>query len=238
MRRAFIRRLSMLALSALLAIGASPPVPAHALDCEYGDCIDAARLPGGAVDWATLIRRGQRFFNIDTNVYIVSFTQVKADLPYFQRAMGPFVGQVHIPEIYHAVIETKHAGQPHFVWHYIIGHEFAHAYQDRLKLIEAMMAPYQNRSHVAFELHADFLAGFFLAAEYGLELAAIDQILEELTALPTGEPGDTTYHGEPHQRFYMATQGALLALRQPRPSLAEASAEGVRRLSDVLPFGG
>lgn len=232
--RRFKTLLSGVCLAACVV--AAPP-PAVALDCEFEACLDVSLLPGG-VDWADLVDRGQRFFAIDTRVYIVSFEKVRAPLPYMQRALPPIPAQVHIPEIYHAAIESKHSGERHYVWHYIIGHEFAHVYQDELKLIEALRAPYRNRSHVAFELHADFLAGFFIASQYGLSINAIDNIFDELNALPSGEPGDETYHGEPHQRFYMATQGALMALRSPRPSLAQASAEGVRRLGEVLPFGG
>ena len=217
--------------AAALSLGATP---AAAIDCEFEGCLDVTRLPGGSVNWAQLVQRCQRFFGATTRVYIVSFSRVRANLPYMQRALPPIPEQIHIPEIYHATIERQHAGQPHFVWHYILAHEFAHVYQDRLDLISALQFTYADEKHVEFELHADFLAGFFLASEYGLHMEALDQIMAEVNALPSGRPEDATYHGEPHQRYFLATQGALLALRRPRPTLAEATAEGINRLGDVL----
>lgn len=222
------RRLIAGALAAAAFAG-----PARAIDCEYERCLDASSLPGSGLNWGDLIRRAQRFFGVDTRTYIVSFSRVDAKLPYLQRAFPPIPEQIHIPEIYHAIIEAQHAGERHFVWHYILGHEYAHAYQERLKLIDAMLQ--YDRRHVAFELHADFLAGYFVASEYGMQMQALDQIMAEVSALPSGEPTDPTYHGTPHQRWWMATQGALLSLRRPRPRLGVASAEGIQRLGDVLP---
>lgn len=207
--------------------------PAAALDCEYERCLNAALLPGSSVDWGDLIRRLKRFYGVSTNTYIVSFSRVAAKLPYLQRAIDPIPEQIHIPEIYHATIEAQHIGERHFVWHYILGHEYAHAYQESVGLIDAWKV--YDRRHLPFELHADFLSGFFLASEYGMEMKAIDQIMAEVTALPAGEPEDDNYHGTPWQRWWMATQGALLALQRPRPRLGAASAEGINRIGEVLP---
>lgn len=233
--RAADRRRFILGGSAAALCGAASP--AWALDCEFERCLDAARLPGAVVPWRRIISRGQRLFGISTKVYIVSFAQVSARVPYLQRANTEFAvpEEVHIPEIYHATIEAQHAGREHYIWHYIIGHEFAHSYQDRIGLIDAFTFP--KNANTSFELHADFLAGFFIAREFGLALDAIDQIFDEVRLLPNGERGTSQYYGEPTQRYYMATQGALLALRHPTPSLAEASAEGIRRLEDVDAFG-
>ncbi len=226
--------MTRLGLALALTVGlASTPAPA--VDCALGGCIDVSRLPKSqAVDWRDLVARAQRFFGVSANAYIVSSSAMRASLPYMlPRQAAVSVDQIHIPEIYHAQIEAQHVGERHFVWHYIIGHEMAHGYQYRLRLVEAMSGPFD--SVVAAELHADFLAGFFIAREYGLEVAAIDQLLREITRLPTGKPGDRQYHGEPTQRFFIAMQGALYALKRPTPSREDASAKGLELAFDLAP---
>lgn len=212
------------AIAIAAALSASP---AAAVDCALGGCIDATRLPAASgLNWADLVGRAQRFFGVSANAYIVSSSSMRAYLPYMlPRQATISADQIHIPEIYHAQIEARHAGHQHFVWHYIIGHEMAHGYQYRLRLVEAMKGPFD--SVVAAELHADFLAGFFLAREYGLQPVAINQLLSEIQQLPTGRPGDQAYHGEPTQRFYIAMQGALFALKRPSPSREDASVKGL-----------
>lgn len=214
-------------------ITTTPPAQA-VLDCSRSACLDVSGLPASRnVDWADMIRRAHRLFGVRTGVFIVPSARTRARLPYMLPQQVPLImeEQIHIPEIYHFVTEHKFRGKDHFVWHFIIGHEMAHAYQERLNLIEAMKGPFN--SVVMAELHADFLAGFYLTREYGLTVAAIEQLSEEVSELPTGQPGDVVYHGSPTQRFFMVTQGALLALRTPRPTLAEASAEGLRQAFDM-----
>ncbi len=224
------------AAAALACVSAASPAPA-VTDCSLrGACLNAARLPETqSVVWSDVIRRAQRFFGARAEVFIVSSADVEARLPYFLPEQRPLIlaQQIHIPEIYHALTELKHRETKHYIWQYIVGHEMAHAYQDNLKLIDAMVAP--SQSVVLAELHADFMAGFFLAREYGLSVAAIDQLQQELTDLPAGAPGSPSFHGSPRQRFFMVTQGALMALRQPAPALGEASSEGIRRAFDLMP---
>lgn len=218
-----------------LGVGAAP---AAAQDCGDGGCIaDIERLPGGPyVDIGDIVRRARRFYGVDTRAYIVSSDRSGQILPYYLRRDPPIVmrGQIQIPEIYYAGTELKNRGQQHYVWHYIIGHEMAHAYQDRLRLVEAMRGIYANKSVVMVELHADFLAGFFLAKEFGLSGVAIDNLLRELRDLPSGGPDSPSYHGEVGERFFMATQGALMAFQRPTPTLQDASARGVRCAFDIL----
>lgn len=222
-------------LLAAVLIVAGVSTPAAAIDCARGGCIDASRLPPGpGVDWRDLISRAQRFFSADAGVFIVSSAEVQASLPYIlPRQVSISVNQIHIPEIYHAQIEARYAGAPHYIWHYIVGHEMAHAYQYRLGVVEALEGPFD--SVVAAELHADYLAGFFLAREYGLSIAAIDQLLEELRSLPSGKPGDFSYHGEPEQRFFALMQGALYSLGRPAPSREDASVSGLELAFDLSP---
>lgn len=222
-------------IATLLAVG---PDRAAARDCGDGGCIaDLERLPGGEyVDAGDIVRRARRFFGVNARAYLVSSDSTGMVLPYYLRRDPPIVmhGQIHIPEIYFAGTELKNRGREHFVWHYILGHEMAHAYQDRLKLVEAMRGVYANRSVVMVELHADFLAGFFLAREFGLSSVAIDNLLRELRELPSGGPDSPSYHGETGERFFMATQGALMAFQRPTPTLQAASARGVRCAFDLL----
>ncbi|MEL6316889.1 MAG: hypothetical protein AAFR16_04525 [Pseudomonadota bacterium] len=228
------RRAASLAALAAAAAALGAPAPARAIDCDFGGCTDVARLPPGSVDMAEIVRRAQGFFETDAKVYIVSSARVQAVLPYMLPRQPPFVArnQIHIPEIYHAVTELKYGARPHFVWHYIIGHEMAHAHQKDLRLVEAMSAPID--SVVIAELHADFLAGFFMARNYALSAAAVEELLREIQDLPAGQPGEQDYHGAPGERFFAATQGALYALARPAPTLRAASAQGVRCVFDII----
>ncbi|MEO1294084.1 MAG: hypothetical protein AAFV62_14895, partial [Pseudomonadota bacterium] len=129
------------ALTLCLAV---PPTPAKAIiDCSIGGCFDASTLPpSGPNDIAEVIRSSWNFFGVNPSVYIVSASEVRATLPYLlpeQEGIGR--DQIHIPEIYHASIELQHAGARHFIWHYIIGHEMAHAFQKRTKLLNALDTP-------------------------------------------------------------------------------------------------
>ena len=212
-------------------------VPASAADCSFGGCIDVANLPAGAgADMADILRRAQRFFQTSATAYIVSSDSANATLPYMLPRQEPFVmrHQIHIPEIYHARTEIAHLGKAHYVWHYILGHEMAHVYQEELGLIDAMTGPFKNQSVVLAELHADYMAGFFMAREFQIDAVTIDNLLKELKELPVGVKGSASYHGEPGERFFITTQGALAAFRRPTPSLADASALGVNCAFDLL----
>lgn len=221
-----------LAIAALLAPGA-----ARAADCGFGGCIDVASMPaGGGADMAEILRRAQRFYKSKATAYIVSSQDARATLPYMLPRQEPYVmaHQIHIPEIYHARTEIGQSGKKHFVWHYIIGHEMAHVYQEELGLIEAMAGPFKNNSVVLAELHADYMAGFFMAREYRIDAVTIDNLLKELKELPVGERGSSSYHGEPGERFFITTQGALAAFRRPTPTLSQASSAGVKCAFDLL----
>lgn len=236
--RATRRAALSVALCMALLGGAAAPEGAFARDCGDGGCVaDIERLPGGEfVDVGDIVKRARRFFRVDAKAYIVSSERSGAVLPYYLRKDPPVVmnGQIHVPEVYYWGTEYKNRGKQHFIWHYIIGHEMAHAYQDRFKLVEAMRGVYANRSVVMVELHADFMAGFFMAREFGLSSVAIDNLLRELRDLPSGGPDSPSYHGETGERFFMATQGALTAFQQPTPTLQQASARGVRCAFDLL----
>lgn len=224
-----------LRLAALVVAAAVAPSVAQDFDCSRADCIDVERLPGaGSSDLGAITRRAQRFFGVDAKVYIVSSEQMKAALPYMLPRQIPEVlaDQIHIPELYHAATELKHAGLEHYVWHYIIGHEMAHVSQERGAAIRTFQA-FCDAS-VLIELHADFLAGFFIASEYHLTQGAIDSLLSETSELPSGRPDAPDYHGEPRERFFVATQGAVLALQRPRPTVGDASAQGFNLVYDLV----
>lgn len=208
---------------------------AEAIDCNLGGCVaDVARMPASPnADMADILKRAQRFFGTNTQAYIVNSNVKRATLPYLLRRQGVIVerSQIHIPEVYYARIELQHRGKRHFVWNYIIGHEMAHAYQEQTGLLKEMFV---EDSVLLAELHADYLAGFFMAREFELDATAVDSLLRELQDLPAGEPGSADYHGEPGWRFFIATQGALAAFKRPTPSLAQASAAGAGCVLDLL----
>lgn len=225
------------ALIALAAAAALSAPPAQAADCGFGGCVPVSRMPAsGGADMAAILRRAQRFFGVQAEAYIVSSDDVKARLPYMLPRQEPFImtNQIHIPEIYHARTEINHIGKKHYVWHYILGHEMAHVYQKENNLIELMSAPFPNKSVVIAELHADYLAGFFMASEFHLSATTIDNLLRELKDLPVGPRGAADYHGEPGQRFFVTTQGALAAFKRPTPTLREASGAGVECVLNLL----
>ncbi|MCI4662473.1 MAG: hypothetical protein MRY63_11720 [Neomegalonema sp.] len=231
------RGLFVLSLLGLLLVLPGQRAQAQILDCSIMDCLDASYLPpSGPNDMAEVIRRAQGFYGVDTRVYVVSHRESAAKLPVFVLKRPGLIDadQIHVPDIYHASIEFQHAGEKHFIWHYIIGHEMAHAFQKHSRLIEAMGAG-MFRSNVAVELHADFMAGFFLGREYGLDVLAIDQLARELETIPAGKPGDVHFHGAPRQRYFVMTQGALFALRRPVPTLNEANAEAIGVAFDHIP---
>lgn len=224
------------ALGALLWLGAAP-APAAAADCSFGGCVPVSQMPAtDGSDIASILRRSQRFFGVSAEAYIVSSDDVRARLPYMLPRQEPFImkHQIHIPEVYHARTEINNIGKRHYVWHYILGHEMAHVYQKENRLIELMTAPFPNKSVVIVELHADYLAGFFMASEFRLSATTIDNLLREIKDLPVGPPGSASYHGQPGQRFFVTTQGALAAFKQPTPSLREASGAGVECVLNLL----
>ena len=226
----------VLALVAALGLWGAADL-ARAADCAHGGCIDIATLPPTPhSDMAGVLSRAQRFFRTRATAYIVSSQSAAATLPYMLPRQKPFVleHQIHIPEIYHARTEIKQSGRKHYVWHYILGHEMAHVYQEELGLIEAMSGPFKNNSVVLAELHADYMAGFFMAREFRVDSVTIDNLLRELKELPVGPKGSASYHGQPGERFFITTQGALAAFRRPTPTLEQASAMGVNCAFDLL----
>ncbi|MBX2856652.1 MAG: hypothetical protein KTR21_16815 [Rhodobacteraceae bacterium] len=229
------QRATRIGAAVILALWLGAAGPARAIDCDWADdqCLDASRLPGG-VGWSELVRRGHRFFGIDTKVYIVGHADVRARIPYMQRALPPLKAQVHIPEVYHARVESDHAGQEHYIWHYIVSHEFAHVYQDSIGFIDALRLASPGQSHQMFELHADFLAGFFIGREYSLPLPVLDQLLNELNTLPAGDVTAVDFHGSTRQRYFVATQGALLGRSRPNMTLSQATAEGLNVVWDLV----
>ncbi|MCI4664893.1 MAG: hypothetical protein MRY74_09245 [Neomegalonema sp.] len=231
-RRAPSRICVMLAAMLAALLTGAPAAPA--LDCSFGGCVDVERLPGGTVNLTQIVQRAQKFFKVTTKVYLVRSSKAKAWLPYMLAKAEPFVmtDQIHIPDAYHAITEVSSAGKPHFVWHYIIGHEMAHAYQQRTGILAALVKP--TDTVLLAELQADYLAGFFMGAAYNLPTSAIAQLRKEIKGLPSGAPGAPNYHGRPGDRFFITTQGALHALAQPRPSLASAAKRGLACAIDIL----
>ncbi|MEO1303959.1 MAG: hypothetical protein AAFV37_03210 [Pseudomonadota bacterium] len=215
-----------------IALSASPT--AASIDCELASCIDLSDLDGSSgVDWSTLINDANEFYETDTNVYLVSAFDEGISSPYFLPEQESVTkGQIHIPDIYHWVVSNGRADDAESIWKFIVGHEMAHAYQVRANLDKSLVGPFD--SVVVLELHADYLAGFFLTKRYGLSVTELDSILNEVERLPTGEPGDPDFHGAHAQRVIMVTRGALFAVADPGADLKGASICGLEMALELI----
>ena len=228
-------RIGALAAALIAGLSASLPAePARAADCTHGGCLNLAPLAAGeGVTFGDIVRRAERFFGVRANAYLVGALEAQATLPYMLPRQEPFVTahQIHIPELYHFRVNQVFKDRTLLVWHFIIGHEMAHVYQEESKLLEAMSGPF--RSVLIAELHADFLAGYFLAKELKISQADLDTLSEKLAQLPSGEKGSPDYHGSTGERYWATTQGSLAAYRRPPLSLGQASSEGVQCAFDL-----
>ncbi|MEL6980644.1 MAG: hypothetical protein AAGM38_18530, partial [Pseudomonadota bacterium] len=63
---------------------------------------------------------------------------------------------------------------------------------------------------------------------------AIEDLFEELRKLPSGQRGTREYHGEPADRFIMATQGVLAAFNPNRLTVRQAAAAGIGCVFDLF----
>lgn len=217
---------------ALALASLSLHAPARAQDCAIIDCVNLGGMGVQAgVDLGGIIFKANAFFGVDVSVYLTSAEDTGMKSPVY-LPLQPGIGraQVQVPDIYHAM--TFASKDKAYVWQYVIGHEVAHAYQDRTGISSALKFPFS--SDVAVELHADFLAGFFLARQYGLSGMALDGVLDEVQRLPTGKPGDADFHGSHAQRVVMVSRGALLGLTQPEYQVSDASACAVDLVFGIL----
>ena len=199
------------------------PLRADAQDCSTAGCINLGQIGDqSGVNWSRLVSTANAFYGTNAKVYLVSSIDFGLRAPVFLREQeGIQQGQIQIPDIYHALAYKAGGTDAKYLWQYIVGHEMAHAFQERTGFAAALTAPFS--SNVGVELHADFLAGFFMARQYGLSSAALDRVLDEVESLPTGKKGDRDYHGTHIQRVKMVSQGALLAVSDREAGLTKAN---------------
>jgi hypothetical protein len=101
----------------------------------------------------------------------------------------------------------------------LIAHEVAHAYQCNLGIT--------NITGVQRELHADFMAGFFLGRKTQFSLTSIKQFADELSRRGDFKFNDEQHHGTPEQRVRMMLTGASVNIL----TLEDASLYAYRMLT-------
>ncbi|MEL6317695.1 MAG: hypothetical protein AAFR16_08680 [Pseudomonadota bacterium] len=191
------------------------------LDCaRRGDCAPLAADP----DLGDLVRRAQSFFEVEIDVYRVDAVAPWAALPYMLPRRPPAVPrtQVHLPRAFLERVAALEAHQREILA-FVIGHEAAHAYQERAGLLERLRPSADFDSLLLIELQADYLGAFFAGVAAGVRPERIDAVLEQIRRLPSGRPRDRDFHGFFGDRFSVVYMGFLNAPRHPGVDVDAAS---------------
>ena len=104
----------------------------------------------------------------------------------------------------------------------VVGHEFAHIYQVRRNFTERLMAAEPTGKFV--ELHADFMAGWFMSQRHNLTIEVLQfvaNVLFERGDQAVGLPG---HHGTKADRFSAVLQGYLRSVGTDNADAAAANA--------------
>ena len=205
------------------ARGAAPKQPRGyaGLDCALRD--DCRPLETHPL-FATLPSRARAFFSVDLDFYLVDGAAIGANLPYMLPRQPPLIlrSQVHIPREYVAEIEALEAYNKE-VAAFVVGHEAAHAYQERTGLLDRLLLVSGLDTVLLMELQADYLGGFFAGVATGPKMKAHDAIIEQIKLLPSGRPRDPEFHGLFGDRFSLSSTGFLNATRYPAVDVDKAS---------------
>jgi hypothetical protein len=89
----------------------------------------------------------------------------------------------------------------------IVGHEFAHIYQARHGYVERL-AP-SNSTVRLLELHADYLAGWFMSKKGDVLVTGLEPVVDALFSRGEYAFNDPSHHGTKADRFTAALQGFL-----------------------------
>lgn len=111
-------------------------------------------------------------------------------------------GQVSIGKDLMAELSTKSYGLVRL--QAVFAHEYAHAYQSRIKLIASGKLP---------ELHADFLAGYYIASTKSITNQQFQSILHEFFSLGDNDFFSEDHHGTSEERSCAIAEGFLLGLK-------------------------
>jgi hypothetical protein len=113
----------------------------------------------------------------------------------------------------------------------ILGHEFAHIYQVRKGHVEPLrMAAGGGAKYV--ELHADFMAGWFMSQRSQTTFGVLERVTDTLFARGDNKVGTPGHHGTKAERFAAVLQGYL---RAGSTNFADgAAAAGIEYLRAVM----
>lgn len=104
----------------------------------------------------------------------------------------------------------------------IVGHEFAHVYQVRKNLTERLMVAEPTGKFI--ELHADFMAGWFMSQRHNLTTDILQFVANVLFERGDQAVGLSGHHGTKADRFSAVLQGYLRSAGTDNVDAAAANA--------------
>ena len=113
----------------------------------------------------------------------------------------------------------------------VVAHEFAHAHQRLTGSFERLND--DDPTHFGqtpirlLELHADFLAGFYMGRQSGFNERAMLDVTTAIAELGDTDFNNAMHHGQPSERAFCMYRGLNLAMI-PQTTIAQASTEGER----------
>ncbi|MEL6979656.1 MAG: hypothetical protein AAGM38_13380 [Pseudomonadota bacterium] len=171
-----------------------------------------------------IIAEARAVFGVEPDFYLTETAAFGADLPYMLPSQPPFIlrDQVHIPRAYREAVDdigpTSEA-----VWSFIIGHETAHAYQEKSGLMRSLFLEIGVRSPILIELQADYLGAYFAGRSGGVAVDRAETMVAELWALPQGRWRDPDFHGFTSDRVVALYMGFLAGIPSRKIDLAGAT---------------
>lgn len=112
----------------------------------------------------------------------------------------------------------------------IAGHEFGHVFQIRNKHVEPLLAGADGKAKLV-ELHADFLAGWFMSKRGHLPVEILRYVVDALFSRGDDLVGEPDHHGTKAERFAAVLQGYLRGTATDSPE--GAAANGLVYLREV-----
>lgn len=112
----------------------------------------------------------------------------------------------------------------------IAGHEFGHIFQTRNQYVEPLLAGADGKAKLV-ELHADFLAGWFMSRRGQLPVEILRYVVDALFSRGDDLVGEPEHHGTKAERFAAVLQGYLRGTATDSPE--GAAANGLAYLREV-----
>lgn len=114
----------------------------------------------------------------------------------------------------------------------IVGHEFGHIFQVRNNYIEPLKVAAANGGKKYVELHADFLAGWFMSKQNQVSMESMQYVTDALFSRGDNSIKSPEHHGTKAERFAAVLQGYV---RGPATDSAQGAAEnGVAYIQEIM----